>query len=58
MMIKENGELHYILAIKNGYKEIAKFLNCKIAAKNARDSLGKTPFDYDASDTYKSMICG
>ncbi len=47
--------LHF--AIKNGHRDVAKFLICKNAAKNARDSKGKTPFDYDLSDYYKNIKC-
>ena len=47
--------LHF--AIKNGHKEVAIFLICKNAATNARDSLGKTPLDYDASESYRNVKC-
>ncbi len=47
--------LHF--AIKNGHRDVANFLICKNAAKNARDSKGKTPFDYDLSDYYKKIRC-
>ena len=47
--------LHY--AIKNGHKDVAKFLICKNAAKNARDSEGKIPLDYDASGYYQTIRC-
>lgn len=47
--------LHY--AIKNGHKKVAVFLICKNAAKNARDSKGKTPLFYDLSDSYKNIKC-
>ncbi len=47
--------LHY--AVMNGHKKVAVFLICKNAARNARDSKGKTPFDYDSSDSYKNIKC-
>lgn len=47
--------LHY--AIKNGHRDVAKFLICKNASKTARDSLGKTPLDYDSSDSYRNVRC-
>ncbi len=47
--------LHY--AIKHGHRKVAKFLICKNALKNLKDSKGKIPLDYDASDFYKNVQC-
>ena len=47
--------LHY--AIKNGHKKVALFLICKNAPTTARDSLGKTPLDYDSSEAYRNVQC-